>query len=137
MLVYKNHLHNIIVIHTEYYFYRVQINILNLNSVLMRSNWCARKHWARVWSTPFRIDFFCHIWNEQDLFRLLFLSYTRINIFKFSLISEMFLFDEVLQKHIRSPDNSTSVLFVPRTRRYAYNKIRDLLFEYFAPCYIY
>ena len=30
-----------------------------------------------------------------------------------------------------SPDSSTSVLCVPRTRRYAYHKIRDLLFKYF------
>ena len=33
----------------------------------------------------------------------------------------------------RSPDNSTSVICVPRARRYAYDKICDLLFKYFTP----
>ena len=33
----------------------------------------------------------------------------------------------------RSPDNSTSVVYVPRARRYAYDKIRHLLFKYFTP----
>ena len=33
----------------------------------------------------------------------------------------------------RSPDNSTSVLCVPRARRCAYDVIRDLLFKYFTP----
>ena len=32
-----------------------------------------------------------------------------------------------------SPDNSTSVLCVPRARRYAYDKIRDILFTCFTP----
>ena len=33
----------------------------------------------------------------------------------------------------RSPDNSKSVLCVPRARRYAYEKIRDWLFKFFPP----
>ena len=37
------------------------------------------------------------------------------------------------QKYAVSPDNSTSVLCVSRARRYAYDKICDLLFKYFTP----
>ena len=35
--------------------------------------------------------------------------------------------------HRGSPDHSTSVLCVLCARRYAYDKIRDLLFKYFTP----
>ena len=34
---------------------------------------------------------------------------------------------------LRSSDNSTNALCVSRAKRYAYNKIRDLLFRYFTP----
>ena len=48
-------------------------------------------------------------------------------------ISKNCIFCVNKNKNLRSRDKITSVLSVPRARRYAYDKIRHLLFKYFMP----